>query len=318
LKPAGRCQILVVGEGVIGSVYATGLSEAGNDVAIFAKDDGSGPSHLLQLENAESGEETRLRLPTFTQASPATRFDLIVVCVRAEQLVSTLPILASMSESPNVLFLGNLGGQMGSIVATLGERALFGFPSIGGRRDRDRIVFVTISQQLTMVGEANGSVSERARWIRDLLSLAGFRAAISDDIGGWLVGHAAFIVPIAAALSRHGYDPAALAADRPGLTRMVRASRQAFRALQRNGNRQVPKNLSVLYSWMPLTFAVGYWARVFRSPRGELWFAAHCRSAPTEIESMTEDLLSALANEHLRVPALITLVRSASTSPSES
>jgi 2-dehydropantoate 2-reductase len=293
LKAKSQCQILVVGEGVIGTVYATGLSEAGNDVAVFAKDDRAEHNHLLQLENAESGEETRLRLPTFRQASPTTRFDLIVVCVRAEQLVSTLPILASMSESPNVLFLGNLGGQMGSI-------------------------FVTISQQLTMVGEANGSVSERARWIRDLLSLAGFRTAISDDIGGWLVGHAAFIVPIAAALSRHGYDPAALAADRPGLTRMVRASRQAFRALQRNGNRQVPKNLSVLYSWMPLTFAVGYWARVFRSPRGELWFAAHCRSAPTEIQSMTEDLLSALANERLRVPALITLVRSASTSPSES
>jgi 2-dehydropantoate 2-reductase len=315
MKPADDCRILVLGEGVIGSVYAARLHAAGIAVALFATDGAPEPTHLLQLEDAESGQETILRLPTSESVAPATPFDLILVCVRAEQLMSTLPTLAALKETPDVLFLGNLGGHMSSIVDVLGERAMFGFPSIGGRRDGNRIVYVNISQQLTMVGEMSGSISERARWIRDLLRRAGFRTAISGDIHGWLIAHAAFIVPIAVSLSRHNFEPAALAADPGDLKRMMRASRASFVALSRNGNHQIPRNLLVLYVWMPIGFAVSYWARVFRSPRGELWFAAHCRAAPTEIQSMTEELLDEIRSEHLRAPALISLIQSASSSP---
>jgi hypothetical protein len=58
---------------------------------------------------------------------------------------------------------------------------------------------------------------------------------------------------------------------------MVRATRQAFRALQAAGNNEIPPNLRWLYLRVPERFAMRYWRNTLRSQRGELWFAAHSR-----------------------------------------
>ena len=52
-----------------------------------------------------------------------------------------------------------------------------------------------------MVGEPDGATTSRVRQIQHVLAGAGFPTLLSADIGGWLVGHAAFVVPIALALS---------------------------------------------------------------------------------------------------------------------
>ena len=94
---------------------------------------------------------------------------------------------------------------------------------------------------------------------------------ISANIDGWLLGHAAFVVPIAFALYRVGIDAPKLAADLTTMRLMVLATRQAFNALQAAGNAEIPKNLRILYR-LPTVFVIGYWRRVLKSPRGELWF----------------------------------------------
>jgi 2-dehydropantoate 2-reductase len=73
---------------------------------------------------------------------------------------------------------------------------------------------------------------------------------------------------------------------------MVRATREAFRALQAVDEGTIPTNLAWLYLRMPEAFAVRYWRRVLAGPRGELWFAAHSRAAPEEMASLAAALLS--------------------------
>ncbi len=71
---------------------------------------------------------------------------------------------------------------------------------------------------------------------------------------GWLLGHATFVVPIAFALYRVDTNASRLAADRDTLRLMVRATRQAFKALQTSGNAEIPANLRTFtsgYSWNP-------------------------------------------------------------------
>jgi len=71
---------------------------------------------------------------------------------------------------------------------------------------------------------------------------------------GWLLGHATFVVPIAFALYRVDTNASRLAADRDTLRLMVRATRQAFKALQTGGNAEIPANLRTFtsgYSWNP-------------------------------------------------------------------
>src|SRR6478735_12434434 len=101
-----RLRILVLGAGVIGSVYAGKLLQAGHEVVLVAR--GSRLVDLqtqgLILQDAQTGD--RSVLPVTAVSEPATDdpFDLVLVTVRAEQLVSTLPVLTGLTDGSDVLF----------------------------------------------------------------------------------------------------------------------------------------------------------------------------------------------------------------------
>ena len=301
-------RILVLGAGVIGSVYAGRLLQAGNDVVVLAR--GSRLVDLrtdgLVLEDAESGERTVVPVPTIADLAELAadhRFDVVLVPVRAEQLRSTLPVLTSMADESHVLFFGNTADRRAELTAALGTRALFGFPAAGGTRDGPAVRYVLIRQQKTMVGEPDGSTSPRVRHLQGVLEGAGFPTRISADIGAWLVGHAAFVVPIAFALYRVGGAPSALAADGATVRLMVSATRQAFTALRADGNAEIPMNLRTLYR-LPVGLVVSYWRRVFAGPRGELWFGAHSRAAPEEMHELAVELQAAVRRTGRHAPDL--------------
>ena len=100
-----------------------------------------------------------LPVPSVSEPVADDRFDLVLVSVRAEQLMSTLPVLAGMKDGSHVLFFGNTGNRHAELTAALGERALFGFPAAGGARDGPVVKYVLISQQKTMLGEPDGTTS---------------------------------------------------------------------------------------------------------------------------------------------------------------
>ncbi len=298
-------RILVLGAGVIGSVYAGKLLQAGHDVVLLARGSRLADlqTHGLILECAEGGHRTELQIPTVSEPPRDERFDLVLVPVRSEQLGSTLPALAAMTDNSDVVFFGNTANRQAQLSAALGQRAMFGFPAVGGTRAGPVIRYVLISQQKTMLGEADGIATPRIRHMRAVLNEAGFPTMISANIDGWLVGHAAFVVPIAFALYRVGIDAPRLASDRATLRLMVLATRQAFNALQATGNVEIPKNLRVLYR-MPTVFVIGYWRRVFKSPQGELWFGAHSRAAPEEMRALARELQRALSRTGRPTPSL--------------
>lgn len=303
-------RILVVGAGVIGSVYAGKLLTAGHEVVLLARGrrladlQGSG----LILEEAQSGKRTALPVTAVAALDSADRYDLVVVPVRSEQLTSTLPVLSSMRDGSDVLFFGNTAGRQAQLVEALGSRVLFGFPAAGGTRDGSVVRYVLIGQQQTMLGEPNGATTSRTRHLKSILQDAGFPTTITANMDGWLLGHAAFVVPIACALYRVDTDASRLAADRDTLRLMVRATRQAFQALRTSGNNEIPANLRTLYLRLPATFAVGYWRRVLAGPRGELWFAAHSRAAPEEMRALAADLQAAVGRTGRPAPDLTTLL----------
>ncbi|MEO9256242.1 MAG: 2-dehydropantoate 2-reductase N-terminal domain-containing protein [Tepidiformaceae bacterium] len=286
-------RIVVVGAGVIGSVYGAQLAHAGHDVTLLARGKRFADLHLhgLVIEDADSGQRTELTLPVLNELAAGDRYDLALVPVRAEQLASTLPILVDMSCRADVLSFGNTLGHQQDLVAALGERALFGFPGASGVRDGHIIKYVLIRQQKTMLGEADGTTTTRVRELQTMFGDAGLPTSVSANIGGWMLGHTAFIVPIGFALYRFGTSSTALAADASTVRLMVRATREAFEALD---NVEIPSNLRWLYLRMPTAFAVRYWCRVLASPRGELWFAAHSRAAPDEMRALAQELRGAV------------------------
>jgi 2-dehydropantoate 2-reductase len=299
-------RILVVGAGVIGSTYAAKLLLAGHEVVLLARDRRLSDlrTHGLVVEDAESGRRIELPALCLSELDEGERYDLVLVPVRSGQLASTLPILLGMTDSSDVLFFGNTAGRQSELVAALGKRSLFGFPATGGVRDGPVIRYVLIRQQKTMLGEANGSTSPRVQLLQGVFRDAGFPTRISTNINSWMLGHAAFVVPIGCALYRFDTDTARLASDANTLRLMVRATREAFRALGGADSPEIPMNLRILYFCLPMAFVVRYWRQVLGSSRGELWFGAHCRAAPEEMQALAEELQTAVGHTGRQTPNL--------------
>jgi 2-dehydropantoate 2-reductase len=302
-------RILVVGAGVIGSVYAARLLEAGHTVTVCARGRRLGELRDggLILQNAETGRRTAYEVGAV--ATPdGVACDLALVAVRRDQMVGTVPLLANMDA--DVMFFGNAAGLTETLAGAIGKRTLFGFPAAGGVRDAAVVRFVLIPAQKTMVADSERLRSARVRNLAQMFESAGFPATISTDPEGWLTAHAAFVVPIQLALCRVNVRPRRLAADQALLTTMVRATRQAFRALQAAGNTEIPHNLRALYLLMPERFAAWYWRKTLAGPHGELWFAAHTRAAPEEMASLAGALRAAVDATGRRAPDLEALLNS--------
>ena len=301
-------RILVVGAGVIGSVYAARLLEAGHTVTLCARGRRLGELRDggLILQDAETGRRTAYEVDAVA-TTDGVACDLVLVAVRRDQMVGTVPLLANMAA--DVMFFGNAAGLIETLLRAIGKRTLFGFPAAGGVREDAVVRFVLIRAQQTMVADSGRLRSARVRSFAQMFESAGFPATISTDPDGWLTAHAAFVVPIQLALCRVDVQPWRLAADKALLTTMVRATRQAFRALQAAGNTEIPHNLRALYLRMPQRFAVWYWRKTLASPHGELWFAAHTRAAPEEMASLAGALHAAVDASGRRAPDLEALLR---------
>jgi len=301
-------RILVVGAGVIGSVYAARLLEAGHTVTVCARGRRLGELRDggLILQDAETSRRTAHEVRAV--ATPdGVGCDLVLVAVRRDQMVGAVP-LANMDA--DVMFFGNAAGLTKTLTGAIGKRTLFGFPAAGGVRDQAVVRFVLIRAQKTMLADSDRKRSTRVRSLAQMFESAGFPATISTDPEGWLTAHAAFVAPIQLALCRVNVQPQRLAADQALLTTMVRATRQAFRALQAAGNTEIPRNLRALYLLMPERFAVWYWRKTLAGPHGELWFAAHTRASPEEMASLARALHAAVNATSRRAPDLEALLNS--------
>jgi 2-dehydropantoate 2-reductase len=297
-------RVLVVGAGVIGSIYAASLLEAGHTVTVCAR--GRRLAELrsggLVLQDAATGRCTTHEMDAV--ATPdGVACDLVIVAVRRDQMVSAARQLADTEAG--VMFFGNAVGLTQTLAAA-GNPTMFGFPAAAGVLNDATVRFVPIRAQKTMVADSDGRRSARIRSIAQMFGSAGFATTISTDPEGWLTAHTAFVVPIQLALRRVDVQPGRLAADRALLTTMVRATRQSFRALLAAGNAEVPRNLRALYLLMPERFALWYWRKTLNGPRGELWFAAHTRAAPEELASLAKALRAAVGASAPDLEALLT------------
>src|SRR5919199_1129872 len=129
--------ILVYGAGVLGSLYAARLHEAGHTITILARGQRLVDirTHGLVLEDATTGRRTTTHVATVEQLAPEDAYDWVIVLVRKNQLPSVLPALAANRHTPNVLFMVNNAAGPDALLAALGrERVLLGFPGAGGTR----------------------------------------------------------------------------------------------------------------------------------------------------------------------------------------
>jgi 2-dehydropantoate 2-reductase len=266
--------ILVYGAGVLGSVYAARLTDAGHQVSILARGQRLAElrAHGIVVTDALSGRTTATTAVTvLDRLEPGAAFDLIVVIMGKHQVAEVLPALAANRGSPSILFLqNNAAGPQVLTDAAGRERVLLGFAGAGGRREGERVRYLVIKQQPTTLGELNGRTTPRLEQIAGAFQAAGFPTAISPHIDAALKTHAVFITCMETAILAADGSNEALALRRDLLLLMVNAIREGFAALSQLGVPVIPRNLRLLFSWMPRWVPVRYWRSALQSPLGEL------------------------------------------------
>jgi 2-dehydropantoate 2-reductase len=285
-------KILVFGAGVLGSLYAARLHQAGHAVTLLAR--GARLAALsangVQLEHALTGVRETIPVPVTDVADGD--YDAVLVFVRADQLGEAAQTLGQRPVSRSIVFMVNNPGGHEMVGRAVGpERVILGFPGAGGYRHADVVHFVVLPRliQPTTLGEPDGTDTARLREIRAALRSAGFPVATDRRMDAWYRYHAAWVTPIAYALYAARASGSNLA-DRPDLVRdLVGAIRELFHALDALGENITPARLrviQVLPRWL-LVPAIG---RVMRTRLADTAARRHAEAAPGEMSLLAEEI----------------------------
>lgn len=285
-------RVLVYGAGVLGSILAVRMHEAGLDVTLVARGARLATIRDRGVLVAEGDHGAVRSVPVPVVDSPAGDWDVILVLVRTHQVDEVLPSLAGATG--DVLFLLNWAAGPGPLVEILGkDRVLLGFPVLGGVMDGDVVRYRAASRLTRLlsmpIGEPDGRTTPRLERIIEMFGAAGLDADAEPRIDAWLRTHAAFEVPLGLAVHAAG-GPEALADDRAAVRAMVRAIRQSLGSM---ANPAVPGAFRLL-RMVPEPLLVPLFRRFLRSDA----------AGPLRTDSpAVSHELDRLA-EQLRVPAL--------------
>ncbi|MFJ2511527.1 ketopantoate reductase family protein [Streptomyces griseoviridis] len=282
-------KLLVYGAGVLGSLFAARLHEAGHDVSLLARGERLAALRRSGVLLAEEGSPGVRRIPVPVVEDPAGGYDLVAVFVRTHQVDTVLESLAGLGG--DVLFLLAWAGGAEPLGAGIGAgRVLLGFPADGGTRDGDvvrrRAPSLLTRRVAIPVGEPDGRVTPRLERVVGAFRAAGINARPESRMDAWLTTHAAFTVPLGQAAYAAG-GPAALADDPDAVRAMLHLMRRNLAALP---TAPVPRGFAALRT-LPEGVLVPSLRRFLRSPT-----AVHSGLSDTspataaELERLTEQL----------------------------
>ena len=197
--------ILVVGAGVIGTVYGAHLGAADHRISVLAHGERTAAiaARGLHARDIASGIETQTPAAVVTSAAEVD-VDVVLVTLRRDHLDSAAAALSGVPSDALVLFMGNNPAGRSGLPSASGAQVALGFPGVGGTMRDDVVTYSTIAQQPTAIEAGD---SPRLAAVADTLTARGLPVQRVSDMDGWLAYHAVFVAAISAGLYRCGTDP---------------------------------------------------------------------------------------------------------------
>jgi 2-dehydropantoate 2-reductase len=282
-------RILIIGAGVVGTVYGSQLGVAGNAISVLehgTRTEVIAATGLL-ARDVSDGTETCAPAEVIPDAGEGS-FDLVVVALRHDQLDSAAIPLSALNGRPLIVYFGNNPSGRSDLPTGPDAAVTLSFPGIGGTMVDDVANYFKISQQPTALEATD---DPRLADIAATLRSHGFAVQRVGEMDGWLLYHAVFVACVSGALYRCETDPLRLAGDRVELKLMCQAISEGFSALRADHVPGLPRNLAILHNRFLAPIAIRYWAHTMRTPMGELAFAAHSRHAETEMRALAHEVL---------------------------
>jgi 2-dehydropantoate 2-reductase len=307
----GKMNILVYGAGVIGSVYAARLQEAGYNVSLLARGQRavSLRTQGILLEDASTGHRTTTQVSLVDHLAPTDSYDVVIVTVRLDQLASILPILAANHQIPTILFMLNIPDGMQRLERLDPHRVLLGFPSIGGSRQGEVIRYAHHPALVqTTLGKEDGQITPRLRQLATAFKKAGFSVALNADMQSWLKTHAVIDVCMLAAVVMTQGSSAKLGRTRKLVVMMIQSVREGLRVLQAQDIPITPLSMKVLFLWMPRWLAVLCLQYILQSSIATLALDPNLQGGLDEVSQMARDIMAQLQKSPLPTLTLSHLI----------
>lgn len=180
-------KIAVLGAGALGSAFASLLSEANQDVVLI-----SGRSDHVERINArgltviEKGVKRTVNIKASLGEPSPEGIDLLILLVKSRQTRSAIESAKGLvGPETTVLSLQNGIGNEETISETIGEGYVIGGRTyVGSVATGPEEIAIGTEGKSTIIGELDGSRSERVEQIAEIFNSARIHTKISDNILG--------------------------------------------------------------------------------------------------------------------------------------
>ncbi|MBZ5649911.1 MAG: hypothetical protein LAO18_05450 [Acidobacteriia bacterium] len=186
-------KVLVIGRGVVGTIYGWALSKAGIDVTHVVRKEGLPDTDTLDLLDLrpECSKSKRVSYApkAVAQINPSDGFELVIVATKHYQAAQAIrQYLPGASGAMFLLFTANWDGP-GEIDRLLPRSSmLWGYAGASGGLDDQGVLIATVNPTVRF-GMLEGSDPEKFKAVTELFQRAGFNLDIKCNIIEWLWVH---------------------------------------------------------------------------------------------------------------------------------
>lgn len=186
-------KVLIVGRGVVGTIYGWALSQAGIDVTHIVRKQGFPATDTLDLLDLRTGYPKHARVTyapkTVAQIGPSDGFDLVMVATKHYQAAQAIrQYLPGAPRATFLLFTANWDGTEEIDRLLPRSSILWGYAEATGGVDPQGIVIATVNPSVRF-GMLEGSDAEKFKAVTELFQRAGFTLDVKANIIEWLWVH---------------------------------------------------------------------------------------------------------------------------------
>ncbi|PWV95172.1 2-dehydropantoate 2-reductase [Paenibacillus cellulosilyticus] len=244
-----QIRLLIIGAGVIGSVYALRFAQYGLDVTILARGKRLDTLRRNGLEYNHNGTIKKISINTIEKLDNDDIYDFIFIPVRYDQAESALSAIQN-NKSETIVTLTNTI-KYDNWLEIVGDRLLPGFPGAGGDI-KDGVLYAQFGSekhQGTIFGEINGLRTERVKKLATIFELVDLHYEIQNDIQAFHVSHTALAIVNKHFYTKDGMVDIETARSESVLSKIAVDIKQNIRLIEQAGIPVIPPKTKVLGEW---------------------------------------------------------------------
>ena len=277
-------KILIYGAGVIGSLYASLLSEAGVDVSVYAR--GKRLESLLKkgLIYKKCNQIKTVKVTVIAKVEDEDLYDFVLLTVRENQLCTALAELKD-NVSPTIVTMVNSLDTYDVWEEICGKgRILPAFPGAGGGFEGD-VLDADLTPRViqpTTIGRTDG----REKKLAAIFKRAKIPYQIVEDMHAWQICHLGMVVPIADAYYESD-DPKNCGRDHNLMRVTAKRIKENFGLISAKGIKISPSKMKwfMIFPTSVIALLLGF---VYRSDFGDRFMYRHSMKAPDEMNRLHE------------------------------